>query len=472
MTQETQQFDVCIIGSGPGGYPAAIKAAQSGASVAMIEKEWLGGVCLNKGCIPTKTLIANAEMLSRIQHAEEFGVSVGEVSFDFGKMAERKDRIVEQIRKSLGGLIKANKITLFRGTGEFISPHEVKVTGEDSAVIHAESIVVATGSHSKEIPTFPFDHEKILSSDSVLKLTKLPKRMLIIGGGVIGCEFASLYHELGVEITILEALPDIIPVEATNISHELRKAFEHRGITVKTNVVVEAIDTSGDGVKAMLVGEEPVVGDVVLVAVGRAPNTEGLGLEKAGVATDDRGAIPVNTRLETNVPGIYAIGDVTGAWWLAHVASHQGLVVAKNVTGGDSEMHYNAVPSVIFTKPEIGSVGLTLEQAIEDGHAATLGSFPFQALGKSQAAFETEGFAQLVVDKKSGQILGAQVVGHEAATLVAEMGIAIANELTVECITDTIHAHPTIAEVWLEAALSANDEPLHMPPKRKRTTVS
>lgn len=463
-----KEFDVCVIGGGPGGYPAAIKAAQEGASVALVEKEFLGGTCLNWGCIPTKTLIANAEALHRIKNAEEFGIEVGSVAFDYSKMNDRKNRVVEKIRTSLTGLIASNKITLFKGHAAFSSPHEIKVSGETPERISAKNFIIATGSESRQLPSMPFDGKNILSSKEALSLSKLPKSIVIVGGGVIGCEFASLYHELGVSVTLLEALPHLLPLEATNISSELQSSFENRGIKVQTNVVVDNVTSSKAGAKVAIIGEKPIETEMVLVAVGRVANTEGLELGNAGLTTDKRGAITVNEKMETSVRGIYAIGDVTGEWWLAHVASHQGLVAAANATGGNAQMHYNAVPSVIFTKPEIGTVGMTLEKAIEAGLPATLGSFPFQALGKSQATFETEGFAQLVIHKHTGQILGAQVVGFEAATLVAEMGIAIANELTLECVTDTIHAHPTIAEVWLEAALSANDSPLHLPPKRKK----
>lgn len=461
-------FDVCVIGAGPGGYPAAIRAAQRGARVALVEKMWLGGVCLNEGCVPTKTLIANAEALNRMRHAEEFGISVSGISFDYEKMAARKDRIVVKLRKSLEALIMSNKITLFHGRAELLSPNTVLVHAKEPIQLSAKSIILATGSSPMPLKCAPYDGNTIIDSTSILSLTILPKSLAIIGGGVIGCEFASLYHELGVKITLIEMLPNLLPREAQNVSTELRKSFERRGITVRTDTTVEKVTTDKKGATIFLSGGETIQSETVLVAVGRQPNTEGLSLSKAGLTTDSKGAIPVNDKMETAVPGIYAIGDLTGRWWLAHVASHEGLVAGTNATGGDARMHYEAVPSVIFTKPEIGTVGMTLAQATKAGIDATLGAFPFQALGKAQAAFETEGFAQIVLRKDTGQILGAQVVGYEAATLIAEMGVAIANELTIDCITDTIHAHPTIAEIWLEAALQANDEPLHLPPRRTK----
>lgn len=462
------RFDVAVIGGGPGGYPAAIKCAQMGLSVALIEKEFLGGTCLNWGCIPTKALIANAHTLEQVRRAEEFGITTGPVSFDFSKMAGRKDEVVKKVRKSLGQLIKSNKIHLFEGFGEFLSPSEIKVTGKDSGQIMADQVIVSTGSYPLDLPAFPCDGKRILDSNSILGLTELPKSLAIIGGGVIGCEFASLYNAFGVEVTILEAMPRLISIECESVSNALLKAFQEQGINCEFNVFVEGIDASDDGVVVKLAGGQEHRAELALVSVGRALNTRDMGLEKAGVHVENNGTISVDDKMETSVPGVYAIGDITGKAMLAHVASHQGLVAASNVAGKPAHMHYNAVPSVIFTMPEIATVGMTLEQATNEGYKAKIGAFPFQALGKSQAAMQTEGFAQVVVDRDTGQILGAQVVGHEAATLIAEITVAISAELTIESVTDTIHAHPTIAEVWLEAAMMAQESPLHLPPKRKR----
>jgi dihydrolipoamide dehydrogenase len=469
MEKAPKRFDVAVIGSGPGGYPAAIKAAQNGKTVALIEAKEVGGTCLNRGCIPSKTLIASAEVLHKIQDAEDFGIVVGDVSFDYSKMVDRKDSVVGKIRKSLEGLIASNKITLFQGYGKFISPHAIKITGKDNLEIFADTIIIATGSEPRNIAAFPFDYKKVHDSTSLLEMRSLPKKLAIIGGGVIGCEFASLYATLGVEVTILEMMPRIIPMEAESVSTALAKAFKRKGIHIETSVVVEGIDTAGKGVEVKVAGGKGFKADMALVSVGRLLNTSNIGLDKAGVMVMDNGMIPVNDKMETNVPGIYAIGDIASKWWLAHVATHQGLVAANNATGHPMRMNYDAVPSVIFTTPEIATVGLSLEKALEKGYRATLGSFPFQALGKSQAALQTDGFAQIVLDKTTGQVLGAQVVGHEAATMIAEMAIVIANELTVECITETIHAHPTIAEAWMEAAFLGEDAPLHWPPKPSKS---
>lgn len=463
-----EQYDAIVIGAGPGGYPAAIRIAQQGKKVALVEPNDVGGTCLNRGCIPSKALISNANLWEKIKRASEYGIDLVNPSFDFSKMAKRKDEVVAKVRKSLEGLIASNNITLIRGFGKFISPNEIKVNGEDNVVIQSEKIIIATGSEPRNMPAFPFDYERIHDSTSMLNITKLPKSLIIIGGGVIGCEFASLYRAFGVEVTILELLPTIIPMECKSVVTALTKAFTKRGINIETNAKVEKIDRTEKGVKVHLAGRETREAEMALVSVGRSLNVTNIGLDNAGVIIKENGLVDVDDKMETNVPGIYAIGDIASKWWLAHVASHQGLVAASNICGIEAHMHYNAVPSVIFTEPEIGSVGFSLEGAIKEGYNATIGAFPFQALGKAQATLDTEGFAQVVINKDNGQVLGAQVVGHEAATLVAEMGIVIANEMTLECITETIHAHPTIAEIWLEAAMIANDTPLHLPPSKKR----
>ncbi len=467
-TQET--FDIAIIGAGPGGYVAAIKAAQQGKKVALIDKGPLGGTCLNVGCIPTKTLLSNALVLNKIKHAADFGITTGPISFDFAQMKTRKDNVIASIRKSLEGLLQSNGITILRGVAEFISPKELKVKGEANCLIHANSIIIATGSEPLDVPAFPCDHKKILNSTSILELSSLPKTLVIVGGGYIGCEFASLYAELGVKVIILEALPSILALQGKAISDFLTTAFKKQGIEIRCGVFVEGIETSPTGVNVRLKDQSTIACDTALIAVGRKINTQSLCLEKAGVLISDKGSIPVNEKMETNVPGIYAIGDVTGKSMLAHVASHQGLIAAANALGQQAHMHYEAVPAVIFTNPEIATVGITLEQATaQGGYEAALGKFPFQALGKSIASLETGGFAQVVIDKKTRQILGAQVVGAEASVLIAEMALAIANELTLECVTETIHAHPTLSEAWLEAALISNETPIHFPPKIKRS---
>ena len=464
---ERKKYDVAVIGSGPGGYVAAIKAAQMGLSVALIDKSFLGGCCLNVGCIPTKTLLSHAAVLHTIRRAKDFGITVGDLSFDYAAMKARKDRVVTSIRNSLEQLLKTNKISIYHGAAQFESPHELKVLGKDNLLIEAPKIIIATGSVPLDIKAFPCDHDRILNSTSCLELTQLPKSLAIVGGGYIGCEFASLFAELGVKVTILEALPAILTAQGQQISDFMKKSLTKRGIEIKTGVSVKSIENRKSHVTITLADESRMDADYALIAVGRKIYTEGLGLEKAALATNDRGILETDSRMETAVKGIYAIGDVTGKWMLAHVASHQGIVAASNAAGKEMHIHYDAVPAVVFTSPEIATVGKTLEQAREAGYQATAGLFPLMALGKAQASGETEGFAQIVCDKATGQILGAQAIGHEASNLISEMALAIQNELTLESIIETIHPHPTLGECWHEAALIANDTPINFPPRRK-----
>jgi dihydrolipoamide dehydrogenase len=469
MTEQTQKFDIAVLGSGPGGYPAAIKAAQHGAKVALIEAKELGGTCLNRGCIPSKTLIANAEVYDTIKNAEKYGITVQGVDFDYAQMVERKDQVVTQIRKGLTSLIAANGIHVFEGFGKFMTSNEIKITGKHNTVIYADKAIIATGSEPRLLPAFPVDGKVIHDSTSLLNLRTLPKSLIVIGGGVIGCEFASLYATLGVEVTILELLPRIIPTEAQVLSDVLSKSLKRRGVAIHTEVVVKGLKAVKNGVEAELSeGGTVFKAEAALVSVGRQVNSSNIGIENTGVELNDKGGIVVDDRMQTSVDGIYAIGDVTARWWLAHVATHQGIVAAENATGHPARVNYDAVPSVIFTHPEIASVGLSLEEAQKRGFQATAGAFPFQALGKSQAALHTEGFAQVIIDKKTGQVLGAQVFGHEASTMIGEMAVAVANELTVECLTETMHAHPTIAEAWMEAAFLASGWPLHLPPSKRK----
>lgn len=465
---ERKNHDVAVIGSGPGGYVAAIRAAQLGKSVALIEKDLLGGCCLNVGCIPTKTLLSNAAVLHQVKRAADFGIATGPISFHYDQMKRRKDQVIAKIRTGLEGLIKSNKITIYRGMAKFESPKTLKVMGQDNVYIDAEKIIIATGSIPLDVKAFPCDHKRILNSTSILELTEAPKRLAIVGGGYIGCEFASLFAELGTKVTILEALPTILAAQGTQIAQFMTKSFTAKGVEILTNVKVAQIENRGNDVHITLEGGKTLDADYALVSIGRKVYTEGLCLEKAGLKTTDRGILETNDHMETEVSGIYGIGDVTGKWMLAHVASHQGIVAAENACGKDSVMHYEAVPAVVFTSPEIATVGLTLEQAQKAGIDATSGSFPFMALGKAQAAMDTEGFAQVVSNRKTGQILGAVVIGHEASNLIAEMALAIQNELTLDSVTETIHAHPTLAESWHEAALIAKETPINFPPKAKK----
>lgn len=463
-----EKFDIAVIGAGPAGYVAAIKASQMGRKVGLIEKEYLGGTCLNVGCIPSKTLISNAQILRKIKRAEEYGIKTGPISFEYSQMKKRKDRVVAGIKSSLKGLIESNNITIFNGHATFLSPHELKVSGETNHLIEAPNIIIATGSSPVDVPAFPCDHERIHNSTSILELERVPQTLAIIGGGYIGCEFASLFAELGAKVTIIEALPSIVQPQGKTLSEELTKAFKAKGIEIKTSQAVEKMEKTEQGVRIHLEDGSHVESEITLVSVGRRLASVGLGLDKAGLATTPKGAIQVNEKLETAVSGIYAIGDITAIAMLAHVASHQGIIAAMNACGVDARIDYRAIPAVIFTHPEIAMVGLTEEEATRQGYQFNVGKYPFQALGKSVAANETQGFAQVISEKGTKQILGAQVVGYEASTLIGEMALAISNELTLDCVTHTIHAHPTVAESWVEACLLADGAPIHFPPKIKK----
>lgn len=462
---EKQEFDVIVIGGGPGGYVAAIRAAQRGAKTALIEAKEMGGTCLNRGCIPSKALIANADVLRKVKEAKNYGINIPTFSFDYNAMKVRKDKVVEKIRKGLEGLIASNKITVFKGIGKFESADVVKVIGAEGVYLTAKNIIIATGSEPRALNVLPFDYTFVHDSTSFLDITQLPKKLVIIGGGVIGCEFASLHQTLGVDVTIIELLPNILSTEGKNISDYMSAALKKQGIKIETNVSVAKMEKKNSHALLYLTDGRTLEADSILVSVGRKNNTDAIGIEKTGVLVEKNGAILTNERMQTNISHIYAIGDITGKWLLAHTASHQGLVASDNITGHAAKMSDKAIPSVIFTHPEVASVGLTLEKALAAGLDAVIGKFPFQALGKSQAALETDGFAQVIVSKSTGEILGAQVIGYGASTLIAEMAVAIVGEVTIDTVAETVHAHPTIAESWLEAALQALGVPLHLPPK-------
>lgn len=462
------RYDVCFIGGGPGGYVGAIKAANLGLKVALVEKDKVGGTCLIRGCIPTKTLIANSDVVRSIKSAESYGIDVKEFSINYAKMKKRKDDVVNGLCRGVTGLVKSHGIDLFEGEGSFQSLHELKVkNGDKIEMIESDKFVIATGSTSMEIGAAKVDGKHIHDSTSILEITKLPKSLLVLGGGYIGCEFASLFSELGVEVTIIEFLPGIVWTMGKQVSSFLTKSFEKRGIDLQCGVKMEKSEVSAKGVMAFLDNGNSLSAEMLLVSVGRAPCTEGLNLSAIGLGTTERGFIEINDNMETEVKGIFAVGDVTGKSMLAHVASHQAAVAAERIAGRRGHINYDMVPAVMFTHPEIATVGLNLEQAKERGIDARSDTFPFTALGKAQAAEETEGYSEIVTEKKSGRIIGAFMVGFEAGNMIASMAIAIQNELTIDCVTETIFAHPTLAESWMEVAFLAQDEPMHLPPMKK-----
>lgn len=461
-------FDCVVIGAGPGGYVAAITAAQAGLKTALIEEREAGGTCLNRGCIPSKALLSAAEIVNQIRHANQFGIHVDNFSIDYPAMVQRKDSVVRSIRDGLNGLIRSNKITVFSGRGFLISSTEVKVLGETPSVIKARSIILATGSEPRAFPGIPFSPSspRILCSTGVLNLKELPQKLAIIGGGVIGCEFASLFHTLGSKVSVIEASQQILALNNPDISKTMLDKFSRQGLRFILGASVSNIQDMGDRVRITINGNDEEY-DYVLVSIGRRLNTENIGLDKAGVICDERGVIPTDSTMRTNIPNIYAIGDITGQWQLAHVASHQGIVAARNIAGHRDEIDYSAVPSVIFTFPEVATVGLSPSVAQQQGIPVKITKFPFRAIGKAVAMGEADGFAAIISHETSQQILGAYVIGPHASSLISEITLAVRNELTLPCIYETIHAHPTLAEIWAESALLAVDTPLHMPPTKK-----
>ncbi len=459
---------VAILGAGPGGYVAALKLAQLGAEVTVIESTEVGGTCLNWGCIPTKTLLASSETYAKTKELESFGIdAAGTISPNMQKIIERKSKVVSTQVKGIRGLFKSWGVTLREGKGAFISSKEIKVSLKDSTeeTITADIFIIATGSRPAQIPTFPFDGKNIISSTEALELREIPKSLLIVGAGVIGCEFACIYSDLGSEITIVELLPRAVSTEDEAVSKLLEKELKKKKIKLITEIKVEKVEVRDDGVHTFLSNGKELIAEKVLVSIGRAFNTNGIGLENAGVSTGPRKEIPVNEKLQTNVPHIYAIGDVTGGILLAHVASKQGLIAAENIMGADKKFDYSVVPAAIFTSPEIGSVGLREHQAKEKGLDYTTGEFQFRALGKAHAMGEISGFIKIIAEKKSDKILGAHIIGPHASDLIHEFAVAMHGGLTVKDIAETIHAHPTLSEGLMEASEDVHNMAIHAPKK-------
>ena len=456
-------FDVIVIGAGPGGYPAAIRAAQLGKKTAIVEKEAFGGTCLNWGCIPTKTLIASAERFHHAAHSEAFGVTAKGVTFDYAVMTERKNDVVKRLSGGIQGLLKSNGVEAITGAARFEGPNRISVVQPDGATrwLSAATIIIAAGSDSA-MPGFLPKDKRVMDSRAFLDLKALPERLLILGGGVIGCEFACMAAALGTKVTVVEMLEDIIMVLDRDVRRVLRKRMEALGVTFLTGAPLTDIVVKNGEVSGTY-KDQTVTGDLLLVAVGRRPNTAALDLARVGVNVDERGTIPVDKQGRTNVASIFAVGDlVTGSIQLAHAATQQGVVAAEAAAGMKSTVE-KICPSCIFTSPEIGLAGLSETQAQKLGREVKTAVFPFVALGKAMAAGETDGFVKWVCDPVTGQVLGAQVVGAHATELIAEAALAIRNELTVDEIGNTIHSHPTMSEAWMEAAHAFHNACIHLP---------
>ena len=460
-----EKSDVVVIGAGPGGYPAAIRAAQLGASVTIVEKEQAGGTCLNWGCIPTKSLIACSDLLDHLRHAADYGVSTGAVSFDYAAMLARKNAIVGKLRSGVEGLLKAHKCTLLRGTASFKRRDCIAV--RDSAgqetLIEARTTIIASGSTSA-VPGFIPRHERILESRAFLDLATLPASLMILGGGVIGCEFACMAAQLGVKVTVVELLEDILMMVDADVRREVRSHMEKRlGIRVLTGQALGDITPTATGVSARR-GDDTLTADLLLVAVGRRPLTAELGLEAAGIRTSSSGHIVVDAHGRTSAASVFAVGDVNGGIQLAHAATSQGVIAAENAVLKTQRAFDLLVPSCIFTAPEIGSVGLTEQQARDKGLAVHVGKFSFAVLGKAMAAGATSGFVKWVADAGTDRLIGAHAVGLHATELIAEATAAVRAELTAEELGRTIHCHPTLSESWMEAAHAMHGTCIHAPP--------
>ena len=458
-------YDVVVIGAGPGGYVAAIRAAQLGLSTAVIEDDNVGGVCLNWGCIPSKSLLRNAEVLELVKNAGEYGISVGDVTFDYGLAIDRSRQVVRRLTGGVGSLLRKNGVEHISGRGILQSANTIAIDGADRA-ISADNIMVATGARARHIPGIPVDGETVLTSREAIVLREVPERVVIVGGGAIGVEFADIYHSYGAEVMIIEMLPRLVPLEDEEISQQLERVFRHRGIGFKTGAMVGGVAVS-EGTAAVTVTDadgsvSEIECDKVLVAIGVQGNTEDIGLEVAGVNTE-RGYITVDDEMRTNVPGVFAIGDVTGKLPLAHVASAQGVIAAEVIAGmNPMPLDYSLMPRATYCRPQIASFGLTEQQAIDAGYSFKVGRFPMAASGKALAMGEPNGMVKLVVDSEVGELLGAHIIGPEATELLGEVGLSRLLEGTTTELGWLVHPHPTISETIKEAALAVEGEAIHI----------
>ncbi len=490
----SSSFDLVIVGGGPGGYVAAFRAAQLGVRTAVIEKERPGGVCLNWGCIPTKAMLRSAEVLEDLRHSEDYGVKADNIQLDYPAVLSRKDRIVRGLTDGVSSLLKANNVTVIEGHARFTDAHTLEVVGvgqsplgaggplynapaaadgQPRATVTGTNVIVATGSTPAELPIPGVDLPGVINSDGAFMLKEVPPRIVIVGGGAVGTEWASIFGAFGSEVTLVELMPNLLPIEDEDMGRTLARSFQQQGIKVLTNSTVAKIEQVDGGLRTTITDREggngqTVDADSVLIGVSRRPNTLDLNLEATGVRTDQRGYIQVDDQLRTNVPNVFAIGDIVGKVLLAHVASHQGITAASVIAGHDDHVSYKAVPAAIFTHPEVASVGLSEKRAREAGYDVVVGRFPFLALGRAQTFGKTDGLTKIVADRKYGEILGVHIIGPSASDLIPESVLAINLEATLEDVANTIHAHPTLGEGSGEAAMVALGLPVHVAPSRRR----
>ena len=461
------KYDVIIIGSGPGGYVTAIRASQLGFKVAVVEKENLGGICLNWGCIPTKALLKSAQVYDYLKHVDEYGLKADAIDKDFEAVIKRSRNVAEGMSKGVQFLMKKNKIDVIDGFGKIKTGKKVDVTDTDGKVTEysADHIIIATGARSRELPNLPQDGKKVIGYRQAMTLPKQPKKLIVVGSGAIGVEFAHFYNSMGTEVTIVEFLPNLVPLEDVDVSKQFERSFKKSGIKVMTNSSVESVDTSGKGVKAVVKtksGEEILEADVILSAVGIKSNLEGIGLEDVGIVVD-RDKILVNDFYQTNIPGYYAIGDVVPGPALAHVASAEGITCVEKIAGIHTEaIDYGNIPGCTYATPEIASVGLTESQAKEQGFEIKVGKFPFSASGKAKAAGTPDGFVKVIFDAKYGEWLGCHMIGTGVTDMIAEAVLGRKLETTGHAVLKTIHPHPTMSEAVMEAVADAYGEVIHL----------
>jgi dihydrolipoamide dehydrogenase len=467
--KEQPPFDVVIVGSGPGGYVAAIRAGQLGLKTAVVERDTrYGGTCLLRGCIPTKALLRDAHLYQEIRRASQQGLfRTGELDVDWGKIQDRKKDVVDKMAKGVEFLFRKNKITVFKGYGTVVAPNRVAVKGNGASTeVIARNLIIATGSEARPLPGYDYDEQLILSNVGALDLTQIPKSMLIVGCGAVGVEFASIYNSFGTKVTLIEILPNIVPLEDEEISKELKRVFTRKGIEVYTKAKLETAKRTDGGVEVTFLTEKgearKYTVDKLLMATGRAPNTANIGLDKIGV-TMERGFVKVNEYMQTNINGVYAIGDITPSPLLAHVAQQEGIVAVEKIAGKHAiPIKYNQVPSCTYCDPQVASVGLTEARARESGYRVKVGKFPFTAIGKAKIEDAADGFVKVVADADYGEILGVHMIGNTVTEMIAEAVAAIALEGTVDDLVNTIHAHPTLAEATHEAMENVFGAAIHI----------